>query len=204
MKAKRKKTFKAYTVGEFSFGNMKLPETTGIFNFTSYEECPARLSGECLIASFCYRNKAERLYPQVLPYGRRQAAYWKTVSVNTFVADFLACSHIVERRSGKPVDTLRFSEGGDFPEQSDVDKFTRVARVLKKRGIFVYGYTARKSLDFSKLMKVAVVMGSGFMLSNNFQIVDKPSGNNAVCVGNCRICGLCRVDAKRVIEVVKH
>ncbi len=201
MKKARAKTF---TVGEFSFGNKKLPETTGIFNFTSYKACPSRLLGLCKHADVCYTNKAERLYPQVLPFRMRQMDYWKNISFDMFVADFLTCSRIVERQSKKMVDTLRFSEAGDFPSQEDVDKFTKAASALKKRGIRVYGYTARKDLDFSRLMKVAVVQGSGFMLSNNFTLVEVPSGKHAVCAGDCRICQLCMKASKKVIEVVKH
>lgn len=200
----KKARVKTYTVGNFSYGNKKLPETTGIFNFTSYKECPSRLLGLCAISMMCYTRKAERLYPQCLPFRTRQKGYWKDVSAENFVADFLACNRIVEQRSGKKVDTLRFSEAGDFPSQEDVNKFTKVASALKKRGVRVYGYTARRDLDFSKLMKVAVVQGSGFMLSNNFTLVEEPSGKHAVCAGDCRICQMCMKASKKVIEVVKH
>ena len=200
-----KKRAPAFTIGDFSFGNKKIPETTGIFNFTPAADCPSRKLGLCGHADICYARKAELPHrPAVLPFRRRQAEYWKGATPSDFVADFLVCARIVERKSGRKVDTLRFSEAGDFPSQKDVDKFVKVATMLKRRGFSVYGYTARRDLDFSKLMKAAVVQGSGFMLSNNFKVVDSPSGKHKVCAGDCSICSLCRTAGKKVVEVVKH
>jgi len=195
----------AYTVGEFSFGNLKLPVSTGIFNMTPYESCPSRLLKICKVWKICYTRKAEQgFYKHVLPFRRRQMAYWKTCTAKDFIAYFLACSMIAERKSKVKVDSLRFSEAGDFPAQCDVDKMATIASALKKKGIATYGYTSRHDLDFSRLMKHATIQGSGFMLSNEFRIVDSPSGNHPVCAGNCRICHLCMTSKNLVIETIKH
>lgn len=193
------------TVGEFSFGNKKVPETTGIFNFTPATECPSAALGLCAHRSICYALKAERPYrKQVLPYRQRQKAYWAGATVSDFVDYFLACAAVAGKTLKVKVNALRFSEAGDFPSQEDVDKFTKVASALKRKGFQIYGYTARKDLDFSRLMKHATVQGSGFMLSNNFTVVDIPSGNHPVCAGDCRKCSMCLESKKRIVEVVKH
>ena len=68
------------------FGNNKLPKTTVIFNMGPAKECPANALGLCELGKTgkCYAMKAERLYPQVLPYRIRQKNYWLQVYPNYF------------------------------------------------------------------------------------------------------------------------
>ena len=193
---------KGYSIGLFSFGNKKVPCSTVIFNMTPAAECPSRHLGFCQHPSICYAQKAERLYPQALPFRYRQMHYWRATNAKEF-ADMLSAVIMIASNKMK-VDSFRFSEAGDFEVQADVDKMAAVASIMKGKGITVYGYTARKDLNLKPLMRHAIVNGSEFMASNNFTVVDKPSGKRPLCAGNCSICKLCRQADKLTIEVRKH
>ena len=133
-------------------GNKKVPSTTAIFNMGSATDCPSRKLGFCQAnnrsgKNICYAKRAENEYrPNVLPFRRKQEAYWKSCTAEKFIVDFL----IMNSLKASPFTALRFNESGDFWEQECVDKATHIARVLKKYGIRTYCYTARKDLDFSR------------------------------------------------------
>jgi len=187
-----------------STGNSKVPYY--IFNMTSATDCPSRKLGICKVADICYAIKAEKLYKQVLPYRNRQAEYWKSVPAVDFVNELIA----IQSRSRTMPKVLRFSESGDFASQSDVDKMTDIAETLKLSGWLVYGYTARVDLDLSRLLKSANVNLSNDSSestkqgANRFKVVDSPSGDNSVCVGDCTKCKLCLNKRGKIIEVIKH
>jgi len=85
-----------------------------------------------------------------------------------------------------------------------VEKLRRVAIALPELG--VYGYTARRDLDWSVGPPNLCVNGSGWMppRGNMFQAVERVSGRRAVCPGDCRVCNRCKVGRGEVIEVVMH
>lgn len=187
---------------EMSYGNKKLPSNTAILNMGSAKTCASKRLGLCKVCKICYANKAEKLYPNVLPYRNRQAKYWSKRKAETISADIIADVN----RKRNPVTRFRFSESGDFRSQKDVDKMADVCKVLSSQGIKCYGYTARKDLDFSGLMKYATVQGSGFMLTNMFTAVSKENVNKKqpVCAGDCKKCSLCITGKNLSIQVIKH
>lgn len=189
-------------------GNTKLPTSTAIFNITSAHDCPSMKLGICKAAAQgakCYALKAEYSYhPTVLPYRRRQAKLWNSLSATEFVKQFLVIN------SQKPVSfkALRLNESGDFRNQEDIVKAEEIARLLNLQGIKTYCYSSRSDLDFSKC-KNLIVSGSGFAkkgINNIFKIVkdikEKPKGW-AVCRGSCVSCKLCQVRGSKVV-VLKH
>ena len=185
----------------FSFGNLKVGNDTAIFNMTPAKYCPSAELGLCKVCDKCYARKAERLYPQVLPYRVRQMEFWQGVDTKIFVLIFKL---VMESKRNK-IKYLRFSESGDFCTQSDVDKVSGIAEQLK--GIVkVYTYTARKDLDFSNVSDNLTVNGSGFMVHNNFYIYRDKSEliDNFICGGDCLKCNLCKVSKKRNIAVKLH
>jgi hypothetical protein len=72
-----------------SFGNSKVGNDTAIFNMNAAFDCPSEKLNFCEHAKSCYAKKAERMYPQSLPYRRRQEVYWDSTDANTFVEQFL-------------------------------------------------------------------------------------------------------------------
>jgi hypothetical protein len=196
-KPKTKKRSRPIKHGAFeaSLGNSKLPITTAIFNMTSAKECPSDKLGLCAAVidgkNVCYARKAERMYPQVLPYRTRQAEYWATCSVLDFVHDILACI-----RPKRPIKALRFNESGDFRSQEDVDKMDEIAAHLSDYGIKVYGYTSRSDLDYSNV-RYLIVNGSGFWkrgiagIFRIFKTEQEVPEDYRTCPADCTKCVRC-------------
>ena len=192
-------------------GNIKIPKETAIFNMSSATDCASLALGLCKacvwseelqkLKTVCYALKAEREYrPAVLPYRRRQEKFWKDVTAESFAMQFL----IINSRKGVKFDKIRLNEAGDFHTQECVDKAEAIARGLKKFGIRVYCYTARRDLDFSKVRNL-VISGSNFakdgvrgMFKMVHSIKDKPKGYG-ICKGDCRVCQKCLIGRKTVI-----
>lgn len=184
-----------------SNGNIKIGNDTLILNMTSATDCPSKALGLCKIPGKCYAMKAEKLYPQVLPYRRAQTLQW-----DKYTAAELGAGILQMLRGAKKarVKYLRFSEAGDFRTQGDVDKMSELADYLNTFGIRVYGYTARCDLDFSRVSSNMVVNGSGFMVHNSFTAVAKGSQQSLMCPGNCRNCKICKENHQFAISVELH
>ena len=189
-----------------SRGNTKVPYP--IFNLCAARECPSRAAGLCLVADRCYADKAERIYPQVLPYRRRQAELWSLVTP----AQFAAVVQILHDRARSPFPAFRFNEAGDVATQGDVDKLGDIAERLASFGVQAYTYTANDRLDWSGAARYLTVNGSGphfagvAGIGNRF--VAAPRGaipaDATVCAGDCRRCRLCLTARGRTIWVALH
>jgi hypothetical protein len=182
--------------------NKKIGKDTLIINITSATDCPSKRLGLCNIeGNKCYALKAERLYPQVLPYRRAQERIWSYHTAQA-IGDELV--RIAKRRKRTPIRYIRFSEAGDFRNQIDVEKMKRVAQIVGQEGIVVYGYTARHDLYFNDLPPNMAINGSGFMVSNMFTAVKSVLEEEIVCPGNCRTCELCKTAKNLDIKVRYH
>ena len=190
-----------------SKGNHKLPTNYAIFNMGPAKECPSLKLGLCQAyvndKCVCYAMKAEIQYYLCVPsYRKRQSKYWREVTADQFVDEFLA----LNARKRKPFDVLRINESGDFYSQACVDKACEIAAKLSLMAVKTYVYTARKDLDFTEAMKHSLIIcGSGFMkkgVSTNFEFL--PTGEKVpkgakVCAGNCRICDMCLKGVPRIM-----
>lgn len=176
----------------FTQGNHKLPKSTAIINMTSAKNCPAKRLGLCPIANNkCYACKAERPYrPEVLPFRLRQEKVWRAAPAGLIAEAIIRRSF---RCTVNRITLLRFSESGDFHNQADIDKMSEIAHILNYVHIRVYGYTARRDLNFSNVDKNMTVNGSDFMVHNMYVAIpkDELKAKTIVCPGNCRICDLC-------------
>ena len=183
-----------------SNGNKKIGKDTFILNMTSATDCPAKRRGLCAITGICYAMKAERQYPACLPFRRAQDMMFHAITANEIA------NSIITRAAGKRVKIkyLRFSESGDFKNQRDVNKMSKIAELLEPAGIRVYGYTARRDLKFDKIHKNMIVNGSGFMVSNNSEAVPEAKPGDVVCPGNCRTCHMCKSKKGLNIKVMYH
>jgi len=185
------------------YGNKKLPKTTAIFNMGSAMQCPSDTLGLCNVSAICYAKKAERMYPQVLPYRQRQRDKWLKTDSFDLVTELVEAFN---KKRTKPTH-LRLNEAGDFYSQACVDKAEYIAQCLKHVGVNVYIYTARKDLDFSQC-KYLVINGSGFRkegVNRSFTAVDDVTqGNDFVCLNDCTICDKCSINDNENIVVGKH
>lgn len=220
-----------------SCGNRKVPKTTIIFNMSDCENCPAFLLGLCdfrtnciwkeIDKNTCYGVKAEKLYPEVLPYRLKQKEYWLNCSAEQFVSDI---SGIIERKRIK-VDLLRFNEAGDFHGQNCINKAEEIAKQLFNRfGIIVYTYTHRTDLNFSNINYLKVKnstpkkvegLKSYFLAISKKDMItvkfNKDSANYtgsyrnyekqqriAICKGSCKSCKLCALFNEGTIYTIIH
>lgn len=188
-------------------GNRKLPKTTWIFNSGSAKNCPSRELGLCQVGKDCYALKAERQYPQVLPYRERQFKITQEVSPIDFA---IVLIKMREKCRNKYI-TFRFNESGDFYNQKQLDWFTSVCMYLKAAGIKCYGYTARTDLNLTNLLDMVSVMVSndkGNWVNkgaNRFKMFTKGQlPPEKICAGDCRICKMCLNFSGKVIGVPKH
>lgn len=184
-------------------GNTKVPRTTAIFNLSSATDCPSFKLGLCKAYDsngkhICYALKSERGYrPAVLPFRRKQEIFWKKITAEEFVAQFILTNALKE----KPYTALRFNEAGDFHSQKCVIKAEKIALMLRRFGVKVYCYTSRSDLNFSNCRNL-IVSGSGFKkdgVSNVFQIIKNVKNREigyGVCSGSCKSCSRCQTRGK--------
>jgi len=139
-----------------SFGNNKIAKSTAIFNMNSATDCPNADSEECQVPwSDCYAHKAENQYPAVLPYRRRQEYLWDCLDAHSFAKAFEA---LVDRKRNS-VDSIRFSEAGDFRHRGDIVKVNRIAELVD---VDVYTYSASSYLDWSEAQHFTVNQSNDF------------------------------------------
>lgn len=193
-----------------SSGNTKVPNTTAIFNMGTATNCPSRMLDLCKAKIgnkfICYALKAERQYPNVIPYRLRQKSYWLRIDPIDFAAEFIRLNN----RKRIKFNALRFNESGDFWSQECVNKAELIANILGGYGIKVYVYTSRSDLDFSKCLNL-VVLGSGFVkdgVKGQFNIIESlndyvsyMSNNFGLCNGDCSTCTRCLNGLKSVVLV---
>jgi len=204
---------------EVSQGNTKIGLDTLIFNMGSAETCPSKALGLCKLGKKCYAMKPERIYPGCLPYRDRQETYWKTASAKDIAS---ALSEIINKRNKKQrvIDYVRFNESGDFWSQEDIAKLDTIAGYVRaETGVFIYGYTARKDLDFQGVVSFSV-KGSGHSAGNNGEaiavkasklanlkhkgIYEQAGKKYTVCLMDCSKCNFCKVHDGRNIVFPIH
>jgi len=143
--------------------------------------------------------RAETQYPDCLPYRRKQTQIWDRLTAEE-IADQI--KETVNHKRKIPIKFLRMQEAGDFRNQADVTKTSHLAGLL--RGVVtVYTYTARRDLDFSRISSNLIVNGSGFMVTNNFQVVNefRPGPQcRGIKGGGCYGCKLCKSRGGKVIQ----
>lgn len=141
------------STGYLTFGNNKIADNTGIFNFNSATDCPNADSnkdnptdtGVCQVPwESCYAHKAENIYDDALASRRRQQFLFDNVDAFTF-ADALL--HVKDRMT-YAFKYLRVSESGDFRHRGDIIKWDTIAERLSGE-ITVYTYSASHKLDWS-------------------------------------------------------
>lgn len=182
---------------------MKLGKDTIIFNITSAQDCPSAKLGLCRVPpGRCYALKAERMYPSARGHRAFQTQYWDSHTPEEISEDI---KKIINSRRKTKIKFFRLSESGDFRDQSDVEKFFKIASLVPE--IIFYAYTARSDLDYSKAPQNCVVNGTGFMAHNKITIVSpkeferlKKEGYKFLCRRDCRICHLCK--HKRNLEII--
>ncbi len=187
---------------KLSNGNTKIGKDTFILNITSATDCPTKKLGICKIAKVCYALQPElRWKPFLLKYRRQQTKQFDSLTAKK-ISDL-----IIEeaKKKGKThIKYLHIHESGDFRNQKDINKVSAIADKLDKANIIVYGYTARKDLNYAKVSNNLILNGAYFMIHNQFNPVHRYSEQAVRCLGDCRFCDLCKKKKGIVIENKFH
>lgn len=166
-----------------------------IFNLGSATDCPSAARGLCPIpAGQCYCLKAERMYPDCLPYRKHQTDIWFTQPASR-IADAIAEKWWLSHSRPQ---YLRFNESGDLWTQDCIHKMHTIAADVYQQthGLLCsYVYTARSDLDYDFPHSYLIINGSGFHkpgINNEIRVFkDVPDNPNPICPGNCGACTLC-------------
>lgn len=187
-----------------SVGNRKVGKDTLIMNITSAHDCASRKRGLCQVPSgACYAWRDENLYKAVLPYRRRQTRIWDALTAEE-IADQVRV--LVNRQRKIPIRYLRMQEAGDFRNKADIDKMSKIADLLKGV-VTVYTYTARRDLFPHPHSANLVINGSGFMVDNNFKVINEDQLEpgpkcRGIKGGGCYGCYLCKTKGHKTIQEV--
>jgi len=198
-------------VFESSIGNNKLPTTTMIFNMGSATHCPADKMGLCPMGKCngdgtCYALKAERLYPQVLPFRTRQENVWLNSTADDIVS---AINEVLKTRPY--INAIRVNESGDFHSIECVNKLSKVASKIQ---IPMYTYTHGSDLFTKKVTdKLSKNLSVNFSCDmnykhnhNEFRLPEDVPANTKTfgCKGDCSVCSMCVKPRGIIITNAKH
>jgi len=174
----------------FQFGNHKLPKTIAIFNLPCRITCP-RSTPYC--RKICYARKAERLYPNVIPYRFEMYRLSRRSDFVDIINDELRST---------PIETVRIHESGDFYSQEYVNKWIQIA--YDNPAVIFYAYTKSYHLDFSQrslnfIIRLSLDKTSSQQAKNSTHkfdgvawTVDRgETGPGFKCPMDCRICDYC-------------
>lgn len=198
-------------IPNIAFGNKKVPKTTAIANTTSWFLCPGRLQGFCELSEVCY-DKCREVMGNVNQSRLNHDLWWRTNDAQT-IAMFYVYSIKAEniKHPESPINLMRFQEVGDFRNQDDLDKMIEISNILfEELGIKSYTYTHNRNLDFEKPRPYLCILGSGFMVDNQFTVIPPgeeykryvESHNCYECPQKCELCNsIC--SQKLGIEVVE-
>lgn len=188
----------------YKVGNKKLGNDTIIFNMHPATNCISKKLGLCQLKNpnHCYAWMDEKQYKKVLAYRQRQHKVWKGDNIEKIVKDFIHIKQVRPR-----IKYIRFNESGDITNLTDIQDLNYIAKQLKPYGITVYTYTSRYDMfkhNNITLVDNLVINGSGFMVHNEFRVVDKSIlerdiTNGLICRGACIDCVYCKTKLNKII-----
>ena len=192
----------------FSKGNRKLPKETLIFNLPSGKTCPYSTE-EC--KKWCYAKKAEKMYPNVLPFRERNFVLSKTDK--RFIIEAEDCLKKMKWEQ------VRIHESGDFYNQTYFNKWVKIIKEFGNK-IF-YAYTKNNTINMEDKPKNMILLYSddkrkslikdlkkkGFQgRTRVINSKDELKKNETLCTGDCKTCDYCYTNTKEFKQVafIKH
>ena len=180
-----------------SFGNGKLPHTTAISNMTSWFNCPGRTHGFCDICQICYDKFREVSSWKVCSSRLNHEIWFRTNDWQTIAEAIIVEIKVHDLRNpDEPVTLHRWNEVGEMANQEDLIKVNEISNIiLDEVGVKSYIYTHNKDLDYDFDRPNLTVLGSGFMVDNNFLCLPNDEYDEYVkthdcfeCLGDCGFC----------------
>ena len=176
-------------------GNNKLPPSWYIGNTGSGSDC---ISDDLELCPYglkngdgsCYCIKAERMYPYCLPCRENNKVAWRDIIFGGFVEEFVLGLLLATKQARKhKMKVFRFNESYDIESDKSLIGMWIVAVHLRDIGVPTMTYTHREDMIGEiSFCEELIVNGSDFMVDNEFRVVDKFTGKNLKCCGDCGIC----------------
>jgi len=198
---------------EYTNGNRKIGKDTIIVNMGTATNCPAasmckfsNKSTDKKCKNKCYALKAERIYPQVLPFRKRQEKYWLNNTAEQIAEDIKITAYV---HGTTIIKYVRINEAGDFHTIDCVKKLIKIAELNKK--IKFYTYTHRKDLidqitikDLPKNLTINLSFKSDKENFNTFTTIEDINPNKKIlkCASDCRNCKLCTTKGRKGRQIV--
>jgi len=186
-------------------GNRKLPKETLIWNLPAVKTCP-NSTDAC--RKHCYALKAERIYPQVLPFRELNFKLSKDENFSEMIEQELATSNFEQ---------IRLHESGDIYNQSYFNKWINIAKKIPQ---IVYGYTKNINLDLSKKPKNMIIIYSDDKQSVTIKELKQKGFNGTArvtdnelhtkfethCPSSCKTCNICYTEPSKFKRIIfkKH
>lgn len=178
-----------------AYGNYKLPKTTAIVNLGSWFNCPGRVEGFCEICERCYDKSKEVMFKKISKARYEQEVFMRSHNAEE-IADKIISSIKYQIFNGNNVKQIRFCEVGELRNQDDLEKIRDVSDIIYiKLNIKSYIYTHNKYLNFNIDHPNLTINGSGFMVDNEYRVLEKNETCNedhydclCDCKNGCNIC----------------
>lgn len=180
-----------------SFGNGKLPHTTAITNMTSWFNCPGRTMGFCDICKICYDKFREVSSWKVCSSRLNHEIWFRTNDAETIANAIIVEIKVHDLRNpDEPVTLHRWNEVGEMRDQEDLFKVNEISNLIfEELGVKSYIYTHNQDLYFDFYRPNLTILGSGFMVDNNFLCLPDDEYDEYVathhcfeCIGDCETC----------------
>lgn len=153
-----------------SFGNGKLPETTSISNMTSWFNCPGRTEGFCDICKICYDKFREVCSWRVCSSRLNNEIWFRSNDAETIANAIIIEIKVHNLRNPDAIVNLhRWNEVGEMANQDDLCKINKISNIIfEELGVKSYIYTHNNKLEYDFDRPNLTILGSGFMVDNNF------------------------------------
>lgn len=186
------------------FGNAKLPESTAIISCGTWFNCAGRKEGFCELSEICYDKCREVMSADVTRFRLEEEIAFRSLSTEKIAQQIIP--QIKARNASKSkegIKQVRWNEVGELRNQKDLEKVNAISNILYEEfGIHSYIYTHNRYLDFSIDRPHLTVLGSGFMVDNEYRVVKDKSTLDEVffeCNCDCTQCNICPLKLDLVI-----
>lgn len=186
------------------FGNAKLPESTAIISCGTWFNCAGRKEGFCELSEICYDKCREVMSADITRFRLEEEIAFRSLNAEEITQQIIP--QIKARNASKSkegIKQVRWNEVGELRNQKDLEKVNAISNILYEEfGIHSYIYTHNRYLDFSIDRPHLTVLGSGFMVDNEYRVVKDKSTLDEVffeCNCDCTKCNICPLKLDLVI-----
>lgn len=203
----KRKVIKALTNAKpqfhITYGNAKLPKTTAIINLGTWFNCPGRKEGFCEICKECYDKSPEVRFQDRIQGRFEQEVTFRTMTYKELAKEVIKQITYKNKHTRNKINLIRWAEVGELRNQQDLEKIAKASTIIYNTiRIKSYIYTHNQTLNFNIERPYLTINGSGFMVDNEYRVIDKKDiekefntlndiSNKRECICECTECNYC-------------